>query len=85
MKPVGLMFKAHEEICLVHVCLVCDKVNFNRIAADDDAEMILATLRSSYHLEPDLKNLLNSKEMSLIGPEDEDKVLIQMYGIPSGK
>lgn len=52
MEPVGLTFKAEGidkygkkrqgEIMLIFKCLMCGKVSNNRIAGDDNPEMILA-------------------------------------------
>ncbi len=60
MKPVGLTFKrivkkytGHEqgELMLVHLCEDCGKVSINRIAADDDDQMILAVLEAGLDAE----------------------------------
>jgi hypothetical protein len=50
MKPVGLQLT--DEIMLVHECLGCGKISTNRIAGDDDPEVILSLLqkpKKSYH------------------------------------
>ena len=59
MRPVGLTLKISQkkyvfgqsgELMLVHRCTDCENVSINRIAADDDAECILAVFEESLHL-----------------------------------
>jgi hypothetical protein len=48
MRPIGLTYKRTRkkygdqrgEMMLVHLCLDCGKVSLNRVAADDDSEML---------------------------------------------
>lgn len=63
MKPVGLTLKHsrdkyapdnHGELMLVHRCINCGDLSINRIAADDDPEMLLAILRNSSEDRPEL-------------------------------
>src|SRR6187549_2977857 len=60
MKPVGLTMKKSRnkyqlsprgELMLVHACTDCESISINRIAADDDLEMILAAFQSSLRLD----------------------------------
>lgn len=53
MEPVGLITKASRnryarepdgELMLIHRCAACGRLSLNRIAADDDADAILALL-----------------------------------------
>jgi hypothetical protein len=41
MAPVGMFVRAGGEYALVHRCLECGIVRHNRIAADDDFELVL--------------------------------------------
>lgn len=63
MKPVGLTLKRSRdkyapdnlgELMVVHRCNNCGELSINRIAADDDPEMLLAILRSSSKDRPEL-------------------------------
>jgi len=83
MKPIGLMFKGGGELCLVHLCLSCSKVNFNRIAADDEPKMILNVLHQSYNSENTPLEALKLEGISLIGRDDENEVKTQLYGLPA--
>ncbi len=42
MEPVGSFQRHNGEQVLVHRCLSCGQERFNRIAADDDFERVLA-------------------------------------------
>ena len=42
MEPIGYFQRPNEEYVLVHCCLGCDFERFNRIAADDDLEIVLS-------------------------------------------
>lgn len=42
MEPIGSFQRHNGEYVLVHRCLGCDFERFNRIAADDDFDLVLA-------------------------------------------
>jgi hypothetical protein len=42
MEPIGYFQRSGGEYVLVHRCLACDFERFNRIAADDDFDLVLA-------------------------------------------
>ncbi len=42
MEPIGSFQRPNGEYALVHRCLGCDIERFNRIAADDDFDLVLA-------------------------------------------
>jgi hypothetical protein len=42
MEPAGRFQRPNEEYVIVHRCLGCDFERFNRIAADDDFDLVLA-------------------------------------------
>lgn len=63
MAPVGLTLKRsrdkyapgnHGELMLVHRCINCGDLSINRIAADDDPDMLLGVLRDSTKNRPEL-------------------------------
>jgi DNA-directed RNA polymerase subunit RPC12/RpoP len=81
MKPIALAFKSKGELCFVHKCLGCGKINYNRIAADDSSEMITDVFNSSLDLD---KNTLSSLEVNgteILVKEDTDELKKQLYGI----
>lgn len=75
MKPIGLTMKksrnkyqasARGELMLVHFCIDCNVVSINRIAADDDAQMILSVFQSSIGLEPLHEDILLLQDAALV-------------------
>ncbi len=42
MEPVGRFQRPNEEYVIIHRCMGCDFERFNRIAADDDFDLVLA-------------------------------------------
>ncbi len=42
MEPIGSFQRPNGEYVLVHRCLGCDRERFNRIAADDDFDLVLS-------------------------------------------
>lgn len=66
MKPIGLTFKKEGkdkygkekqgEIMLIHFCPRDKKISLNRIAGDDDPEMILKIFQESQDQNPEIKN-----------------------------
>lgn len=42
MQPIGYFQRPNGEYVLVHRCLGCDLERFNRIAADDNFELVLS-------------------------------------------
>jgi len=42
MEPVGRFQRPNEEYVIIHRCLGCDFERFNRIAADDEFDLVLA-------------------------------------------
>ncbi|GHO94478.1 hypothetical protein KSF_045260 [Reticulibacter mediterranei] len=42
MEPIGYFQRPNEEYVIVHRCCDCDFERFNRVAADDDFELVLS-------------------------------------------
>ena len=83
MRPVGLTFK-HEgfgrqgELMLVHYCMDCEKLSINRIARDDDNDLILevfAMTRSET-----LMTALEQEGIRALDATDSPEVMRQLYG-----
>jgi len=90
MRPVGLTFKqiakkyagnSQGELMLVHVCEGCGKVSINRIAADDDGELILAVLEKSVELDQQTRDLLAQQEVMLLTPAQAHRVHQCLFGV----
>jgi len=89
MRPIGLTVKkTHKkyarfeqgELMLVHLCAECGKVSINRIAADDNDQVMLEIFRESADLEPPLLDRLAEQGIRLLGPDDLPLVHRQLYG-----
>lgn len=88
MQPVALTLK-HDgnkyavnsgELMLVHVCSECGKVSINRIAADDDNEMILQVFRASRSLESSVQISLAQSGIMPLGAQQEGLVRQRLWG-----
>ncbi len=42
MEPIGRFQRSNGEYVIIHHCLGCDFERFNRIAADDDFDLVLS-------------------------------------------
>jgi hypothetical protein len=89
MEPVGLTMKrgykkykstSGGELMLAHLCADCEQISINRIAADDDAQGILAVFNASAVLGVDLRDLFQDRGISLLGYESAEKVMVQLFG-----
>lgn len=89
MQAVGLTFKRITkkyagnqpgELMLVHLCDGCGKVSINRIAADDNPDMILAVLGTSADLDVDTRELLDQEGITLLIPDQMELVQQLLFG-----
>jgi hypothetical protein len=95
MRPLGITLKkSHKkynragsgELMLVHICIDCDKVAINRIAADDDVEMLLEVFEGSLELGWRIHSGLARSGILLLGADDYDLLRAGLVGrrSPSG-
>jgi len=84
MKPLGLTLKQsykkyatdmQGELMLVHQCTECGRVSVNRIAADDDTDLILAVHEKTVELDEGLKRRLAREGIRMLGREE--RILVQ--------
>lgn len=90
MEPIGLTFKKEGldkygkekigELMMIHLCLTCHRLSFNRIAADDNPEMILHIFEESKNLNHGLLDKLNNENIKILTESDKPEILIQLYG-----
>jgi DNA-directed RNA polymerase subunit RPC12/RpoP len=80
MKPLALAFKGGGELCLVHKCLSCGKINYNRIAADDSSEMLQNVFKSSLSLDTSTVHSIQVSGIKILDKEDGDELRKQLYG-----
>jgi hypothetical protein len=89
MEPVGLTFKnegknkygklRQGELMIIHSCKSCDKISINRIAGDDESEMIKDLFKKSGN-NHQLRKRLELENIKLLGEKDQDEVKSQLYG-----
>lgn len=89
MQPIGLTVKQGRgkyttdlsgELMLIHRCSDCDKLSINRIAADDQAEIVTWVYRASLSLDEVTITHLNHARIRVLQAEDERTVYLQLYG-----
>jgi hypothetical protein len=87
MRPIGLTLKLgrnkyrHEaggELMLIHHCSDCGTLSINRIAADDDAETLLAVFRSS--IENQIDTLCEANGIAALRSTDSAALHKQLFG-----
>ena len=89
MEPIAVTFKQEGldkygkekqgEIMLVHRCKKCGKININRIAGDDDTELIFKIYNQSKD-NIDLLNELKEGGIAILGNTAEAEVKKQLFG-----
>ena len=89
MKPIGLTMKksrnkyrleSRGELMLIHQCMECTVISINRIAADDDAETVIAVFRESLVFHRQLNLLCQAYEILPLCANDVEMVEAQLYG-----
>jgi hypothetical protein len=90
MQPIGLTFKQEGvdkygklkqgELMLIHLCSQKDKISINRIAADDNEDLILKVFYDSQSLEQQTKQQLIEVGINLLTKKDEAEIKNQLFG-----
>jgi hypothetical protein len=89
MLPVALTLKRTSkkypsenrgEIMLVHQCEGCGKISINRIAADDNAEILLEVFETSCSLKTREGFVDNPDHIDLLTPNDRRILQAQLFG-----
>ena len=89
MKPMGLTLKAGRkkyqrstrgELMLIHQCTECSVLSINRIAADDDAETVLAVFQESLALAHQTHISCEENGIVMLKAGDAKIVYTQLYG-----
>lgn len=68
------------ELMLVHVCDDCRKISINRVAADDDNEMILSIFQASSQLDQSTRRILTENQISFLNAPDAALVTRRLFG-----
>ncbi len=89
MRPLGLTMKrslkkysrpGSGELMLVHVCTDCGKIALNRIAADDDLEVLLETFERSLGLDWRVISGLADRGIRLLASSDGELIRTGLLG-----
>ncbi len=89
MAPIGLTLKKSRskyraaqggELMLIHECQGCGKISINRLAADDDSQMILSVFTASQDLGDEYRARLQAEGIVMLEAEARELVQAQLYG-----
>src|SRR5512133_285586 len=88
MQPVGLTLKRTNkkygkqqgELMLIHYCIECASISINRIAADDDAENILAIFENASQLDGYIRSQIEKTGIQPLGVADIEIVRARLFG-----
>lgn len=90
MKPIGLTFKQKRvdkygkirqgELMLIHKCVKCGKISINRLAGDDNSEIIMKIFEESQKIDLIEKNQLEQNDIKIIGSKMKKEIIIQLFG-----
>ena len=89
MKPIGLTLKRRSkkyarydqgELMIVHRCEDCGRIALNRIAADDDNDVIVAVYQNSLQLDGHSQRMLVENSIALLGSADRHIVEWRLFG-----
>jgi len=89
MRPLGLTLKRSRnkyghlssgELMLIHECIECGKLAINRIAADDDADLLLDAFERSLELDWRRRASLMDEQILILSAGDEELVWSRLFG-----
>jgi hypothetical protein len=63
---------------LVHACVECGTFSINRIAADDDPEVVLSVFQLSLGLNQ--LDFYSQQNITMLGMEDAEVIRVQLFG-----
>jgi hypothetical protein len=87
MRAIGITVKAARkkyasaagELMLIHLCQDCGRLSINRLAADDDPQLVMGLLEAG--LEQDVYLRLRQQGITPLQPQDAAIVRRQLFGI----
>jgi RNHCP domain len=88
MKPIGLTTKTSRkkygtglgELMLIHLCIDCDSLSINRIAADDDYETIAAIFKHSLLMDDAMQRRLKAEGINILDTAGSSIIQAQLFG-----
>jgi hypothetical protein len=90
MKPIGLTFKKEGfdkygqprqgELMIIHQCQDCGQISINRLAADDEPQMILKIFEESKRLEEETLKKIKTENIRVLTDKDKKEIETQLFG-----
>ena len=90
MAPIGLTFKKEGfdkykkprqgELMVIHQCQDCGQITINRLAADDDPQVILKIFEDSKKLDKEMMERLKNEGIRLLDEADRQEINTQLFG-----
>lgn len=88
MEPIGLTLKEIQkrygqdqgELMVIHHCKGCGKYSINRIAADDDTQVIYHLYMESLLIDREVKRQLHTEGIRMLGAGDQPIIRAQLFG-----
>jgi hypothetical protein len=88
MRPIGLSWKrirnkygsSPGELMIIHYCLGCGSLSINRIAADDDLDLIMNLFFATIELKSDLRCLLEKARIIPLEKDQYMQMKVSLYG-----
>jgi hypothetical protein len=88
MRPIGLTIKDTRkkygpgcgELLLIHVCEECKNLSLNRLAADDDPQMVFTVFEDSLRLDTSTHAGLEACDIHALNVTDSETVCVQLFG-----
>jgi len=87
MKPIGLTMKKSRnkyrlrsggELMLIHLCMDCESLSINRLAADDDPDSVIQTFYVSASLRHQIRAECEAQGIEIL--DDPEIAYRQLYG-----
>lgn len=76
MEPIGLTTKKDGEVMIVTKCIGCGKISTNRIAGDDNTDVILSLISKDV----DMGTRVDLRKCNIELVSDPEEVKVQLFG-----
>ena len=90
MEPIGLTFKKEGfdkfgkprqgELMVIHQCQECGQFSINRLAADDDPQIVLKIFEDSKKVNKEIAEGLKNESIRLLDETDRQEIETQLFG-----
>jgi len=90
MEPIGLTFKKEGfdknekprqgELMVIHQCQDCGEISINRLAADDDPQVVFGIFEESKKVSKEILEKLKNESIRLLDEADRQEIDKQLFG-----